>query len=47
MKIITIDEMISLLETEKQNGGETIEYSGTLLVPENGNKILITTEKQI
>jgi hypothetical protein len=47
MKTISIDELILLLETEKQNGGKTIEYSGTLLVPENGNKILVTTEKQI
>jgi|LakMenEpi03Aug12_release.lakeMendotaPanAssembly.Ray.scaffolds.fasta_scaffold1172111_2 hypothetical protein len=47
MKTILIDELILLLETEKQNGGKTIEYSGTLLVPENGNKILVTTEKQI
>jgi hypothetical protein len=47
MKTILIDELILLLETEKQNGGKTIEYSGTLLIPENGNKILVTTEKQI
>jgi hypothetical protein len=47
MKTILIDELILLLETEKQKGGKTIEYSGTLLVPENGNKILVTTEKQI
>jgi hypothetical protein len=47
MKLITIDEMISLLKIEKEKGGKTIEYSGTLLVPENGNSILITTEKQI
>jgi hypothetical protein len=47
MKTILIDELILLLETEKQNGGKTIEYSGTLLVPENGNKILVTNEKQI
>jgi hypothetical protein len=47
MKTILIDELILLLETEKQNGGKTIEYSGTLLVTENGNKILVTTEKQI
>jgi hypothetical protein len=47
MKTILIDELILLLETEKQSGGKTIEYSGTLLVPENGNKILVTTEKQI
>jgi hypothetical protein len=45
MKEISINELIKILEKEKQKGAETVFYKGTL-VSENGNSIIITTERQ-
>lgn len=46
MKTITIETLIAYLEVEKSKGGKTVQYQGTLLIPERGNLILITTEYQ-
>lgn len=45
MKEISINELIKILEKEKEKGAETVSYKGTL-VSENGNSIIITTERQ-
>jgi hypothetical protein len=42
----TLDELIKMLEKEKEVGAKFIMFKGTLFTPENGNKIIITTEKQ-
>jgi hypothetical protein len=47
MKEISIKKLIKYLKEEKKNGGKTIQFKGTLLCPENGNSIVITTEKQM
>ena len=43
----TIDEIIKMLEAEKEMGAEQILFEGTIMIPENGNKIILTTEKQM
>jgi hypothetical protein len=43
----TIDEIIKMLEAEKEMGTEKILFEGTIMTPENGNKIILTTEKQM
>ncbi len=45
-KTIKIEELIELLQYQLSKGGKTVQYQGTLLVPERGNTIIITTEKQ-
>ena len=47
MKKISIEQLIEYLKQELENGGKTIEYKGTLVCIENGNSIIITTEKQM
>jgi hypothetical protein len=47
MKTLTIVELIKLLENEIKDGASIVQISGTILIPDNGNKILITTEKQM
>jgi hypothetical protein len=47
MKTLTIVELIELLENERKNGASIIQLEGTILIPDNGNKILITTQKQM
>lgn len=44
---LSIDELISKLQAEKELGGKTVRCTGTLLIPELGNKVLISTEKQM
>lgn len=46
MKTLTIVELIELLENERNNGASIVQVEGTILIPDNGNKILITTQKQ-
>lgn len=46
MKTLTIVELIELLENEKKNGASIVQVEGTILIPDNGNKIIITTQKQ-
>lgn len=43
----TLDELIEMLEAEKEMGVEFLLFEGTILTPENGNKIVLTTEKQM
>ena len=43
---ITLDELIKRLEEEKRRGGKNVSINGTLIVPENGNSVVITNEKQ-
>jgi hypothetical protein len=43
---VKLDELIKMLEKEKQLGAKFIMFEGTMFTPENGNKIIITTEKQ-
>ena len=43
----TLDELIKMLEEEKESGAEFVMFQGTILTPENGNKIIVTTEKQM
>lgn len=45
-KTIDINELIKILEQERNNGGKTVGYEGTVLVVETGNSIIITTKKQ-
>ena len=47
MKTLTIIELIELLENERKNGASIVQMDGTILIPDNGNKILVTTQKQI
>lgn len=47
MKTLTIIELIELLENERKNGASIVQLEGTILIPDNGNKIVITTEKQM
>ena len=47
MKTFTIVELIELLENEIKNGASIVQVDGTILIPDNGNKILVTTQKQI
>jgi hypothetical protein len=44
---IKIEILIEYLVKEIEKGGKTIEYNGTLLCPENGNSIIITSEIQM
>jgi len=46
MKTLTIVELIELLENERKNGASIVQVEGTILIPDNGNKIIITTQKQ-
>lgn len=43
----TLDELLKMLEAEKEMGAEFILFDGTIIAPENGNKIILTTEKQM
>ena len=43
----TLDELIKMLEDEKASGAEFLMFEGTIIVPENGNKIVLTTENQM
>jgi hypothetical protein len=45
MKTISIEELIKILQDEQQKGAQTVEYKGTV-ISDNGNSILLTTEKQ-
>jgi hypothetical protein len=47
MKTLTIVELIELLENEIKTGASIVQVDGTILIPDNGNKILVTTQKQI
>jgi hypothetical protein len=47
MKTLTIIELIELLENERKNGASIVQMDGTILIPDNGNKILVTTQKQM
>ena len=47
MKTLTIVALIELLENEIRNGASIVQVDGTILIPDNGNKIVITTEKQM
>jgi hypothetical protein len=47
MKALTIVELIQLLENEIKDGASIVMVDGTILIPDNGNKILITTKKQM
>ena len=47
MKTLTIVELIKLLENEIKDGASIVQIGGTIIIPDNGNKILITTEKQM
>ena len=44
---IKIEILIEYLKKELEKGGKTIKYHGTLLCPENGNSIIITSEVQM
>jgi len=45
--LISIELLIQLLKKEQQGGGTTIQFNGTLLCPENGNSIILSSEKQM
>ena len=47
MKTLTIVELIKLLDNEIKEGASIVQVDGTILIPDNGNKIVITTEKQM
>lgn len=47
MKTLTILKLIKLLEDEMKSGADIVQIDGTIIIPDNGNKILITTEEQM
>lgn len=47
MKTLTIVELIELLADELRSGATTVKVDGTIFIPDNGNKILVTTQKQM
>jgi hypothetical protein len=47
MKEISLDQLIKSLQEARAKGGKTVKYKGTILVPETGNEIIISTEKQM
>ena len=47
MKTFTIDELIKILEDEIKDGASIVQVDGTILIPDNGNKIIVSTEKQM
>lgn len=46
-KKISIDDLIKLLESEVAKGATHVIYSGTIVAPQNGNSVVITTDPQI
>ncbi len=46
MKSISIDDLIQMLQDEKEQGAKTASIQGTLLT-DNGNTVILTTEKQM
>ncbi len=47
MKEISLDQLIKSLQDARARGGKTVRYKGTIMVPETGNEIILTTERQI
>jgi hypothetical protein len=47
MKALTIVELIQLLENEIKDGASIVMVDGTIIIPDNGKKNLITTQKQM
>lgn len=47
MKKVEIKDLIEFLKYELNRGASYVEFEGTILIPENGNKVLLTTEKQM
>lgn len=47
MKTLTIVELIELLENEIKSGASIVQVDGTIFIPDNGNKIIVTTQKQM
>lgn len=45
-KSISIDNLIKLLQAAQEKGGNTAQLKGTIMIPEIGNFILLSTEKQ-
>lgn len=47
MVTMTIAELIEMLQRERDTGASIVQIEGTILISDNGNKILVTTEKQM
>lgn len=46
-KEVNIDELIKVLEEQVQKGVTTVQIKGTLMSEQDGNLIILTTDKQI
>jgi hypothetical protein len=46
MKEISLDQLIKSLQDARARGGKTVKYKGTILVPETGNEIIISSDPQ-
>jgi hypothetical protein len=44
---IPVNDLINLLMEAKAKGAKTVEIRGTIIAPEAGNLIVISTEKQM
>jgi hypothetical protein len=47
MKKIKIDELIKLLEQQVKKGVTEVQIRGTLMSEQDGNLIIVSTEKQM
>lgn len=45
-KSVSIEDLIKDLQKAQEKGAKTAQVNGTVMVPENGNLILISTERQ-
>jgi formate dehydrogenase assembly factor FdhD len=45
-KSVSIEDLIKALQKAQDTGAKTAQVNGTVMVPDNGNLILISTEKQ-
>jgi hypothetical protein len=43
---LPIKILIARLQEQMKKGGKNVKISGTVLVPETGNSIIVSTEKQ-
>jgi hypothetical protein len=43
---LPIKILITRLQEQMKKGGKNVKISGTVLVPETGNSIIVSTEKQ-
>lgn len=47
MKEVNLSDLIKWLQESEKKGGKTAKIKGTIMVPETGNEIIISTERQM